>query len=83
MSAARDTRCVEFVELVTEWMEGALSDAERGGVEEHIAICPECTIYLAQLRDTTMVLGRLEDQPPAGSARERLMAEFRRLHAND
>lgn len=83
MSAARDIRCVEFVELVTEWMEGALSDTERGGVEEHIAICPECTIYLAQLRETTMVLGRFDAQPPAEPARERLMAEFRRLHAQD
>lgn len=83
MNVARDIRCVEFVELVTEWMEGALSDAERGGVEEHVAICPDCTIYLAQLRDTTTVLHQLGDEPPVEPARERLFAEFRRLHAKD
>jgi anti-sigma factor RsiW len=64
-------------------MEGALSDTERGGVEEHVAICPDCTIYLAQLRDTTTVLRQLDDEPPVEPARERLFAEFRRLHAKD
>lgn len=83
MSGARDVRCVEFVELVTEWMEGALNDSERAGVEEHVAICPECTIYLTQLRDTVTVLHELVGAGPADPARQRLLEEFRRFHGSD
>ena len=78
MTAGRDVRCVEFVELVTEWMEGALDDIERADVEEHVAICPECTIYLAQLRDTIAELHHGVDRSPSDPARQRLLAEFRR-----
>lgn len=83
--SARDVRCLEFVELVTEWMEGALDDAQRAGVEEHVAICPECTIYLTQVRDTTIQLHLhgLGDEVSTDPARRRLLGEFRRLHADD
>lgn len=79
MSAGREVRCVEFVEIVTEWMEGALTDTKREEVEEHIAICPDCTVYLGQLRDTVVVLGDLAEEAPVEPARERLFAEFRRV----
>lgn len=81
--SARDVRCLEFVELVTEWMEGALDDTQRAGVEEHVAICPECTVYLTQVRDTTIELHGLADEVPTDSARRRLLGEFRRLHPGD
>lgn len=61
-----EIRCAEMVEIVTEWMEGALDDDTRSAVEEHLAICPDCTAYLDQLRATVAVaadLGR-----PAGDA---------------
>ena len=45
-----EVRCVEFVDEVTEWMEGGLTDDQRLLLEEHLAICPHCTRYLDQLR---------------------------------
>ena len=33
-------RCVELVELVTEWMEGGLDDQTRAYAEEHLVIWP-------------------------------------------
>ena len=72
-------RCVELVELVTEWMEGELDDHTRAYVEEHLVICPHCTDYLRQLRATTATLGtivRPGEAPPA-SARAALLAAFR------
>jgi hypothetical protein len=45
-----EMRCVEFVEAVTEWMEGVLDDDERVVLEEHLAICPHCLDYLGELR---------------------------------
>ena len=74
-------RCVEMVEIVTEWMEGALDDDTRSAVEEHLAICPDCIAYLDQLRTTTALTARLagsdDVEPPPPDVRARLVAAFR------
>ena len=73
-------RCIEMVEVVTDWMEGALSDASRADVEEHLAICPDCVAYLDQLRATTALAARLADAgpvaEPAPDLKARLLAAF-------
>jgi anti-sigma factor RsiW len=71
-------RCLEMVEIVTDWMEGALPEGERADIEEHLAICPHCVDYVAQMRTTTRVIGRLVDDGPApDAARRRLLEVFR------
>jgi hypothetical protein len=78
-------RCVEFVESVTDWMEGALDDDGRLTLEEHLAICPHCTEYLGQLRLSAAVLRAVDEvdprvgraAPPA-EARAALLDAFRR-----
>lgn len=59
--------CAELIKLVTDYVEGALPAEERRRFEEHLAICPPCRGYLAQMRRTKELLGRLreEDMPPA------------------
>jgi anti-sigma factor RsiW len=37
-----DLRCRELVELVTDYLEGALAPAERARFEAHVADCPGC-----------------------------------------
>ena len=32
--------CAELVELVTAYLDGTLSDAERAEFDEHLALCP-------------------------------------------
>lgn len=76
-----EIRCVEMVEVVTEWMEGALDDDTRAAVEEHLAICPDCTAYLDQLRATAAVAASLAGddagaEPPPDDVRARLVAAF-------
>ena len=76
-----EVRCVEFVETVTEWMEGALDDDVRLTLEEHLVICPHCTEYLTQLRATTAVLRATGEVPAAApplAARAALLDAFRR-----
>jgi anti-sigma factor RsiW len=78
-----EVRCVEFVESVTDWMEGALTDDDRVAIEEHLAICPHCTEYVAQLRLTVAVL---RDQPaadaPPPAARASLLDAMRQARRN-
>lgn len=58
--------CQELVELVTDYLEGALAPAERARFEAHVADCPGCDRYLAQMRTTialTGASGTVEDAP--------------------
>jgi anti-sigma factor RsiW len=59
--------CQQIVELVTDYLEGALSRRDRRRFEHHLAGCPHCTAYLAQMRETLRLTGRLvpEDLSPA------------------
>ena len=62
----RDLPCQVVVELVTDYLEGALSPAERRRFEFHLAGCPHCTEYLAQMRETIRLAGQVtpEDLTP-------------------
>ena len=58
--------CQEVVELVTDYLEGALSRRDRRRFEHHLAGCPNCTAYLEQMRETLRLTGELvpEDLSP-------------------
>jgi anti-sigma factor RsiW len=62
----RDLVCQRVVELVTDYLEDALSRSERRRFERHLAGCPHCTEYLAQIRETIRLAGRVtpEDLTP-------------------
>jgi predicted anti-sigma-YlaC factor YlaD len=47
--------CQELVELVTDYLEGALSREDTERFEEHVAACPGCETYLDQVRTTIAV----------------------------
>jgi anti-sigma factor RsiW len=60
--ALQPLTCQDLVELVTDYLEGSLSDTDRARFEEHIALCPMCQVHLEQLRTTIRELGRLREQ---------------------
>lgn len=70
--------CREAVELVTEYLEGMLPPAERERFEAHLAECPGCCDYLAQMRATIALLGRVEPQALSGDACAALVDLYRR-----
>ena len=63
---SRDLPCQEVVEMVTDYLEGALPAAQRRRFEHPLAGCPHCTEYLAQRRETIRLAGRItpEDLTP-------------------
>lgn len=73
--------CREAVELVTDYLEGALSPQDRARFEAHLAQCPHCTRYLEQMRETIAALGRVEPEALAPDARDELVALYRRWQA--
>jgi anti-sigma factor RsiW len=70
-------KCRDVVELMTDYLEGALSAADRGRFEEHIAGCDGCRAYLEQLRETRRVAGRLASEPVPDSLQAELLNAFR------
>jgi anti-sigma factor RsiW len=47
--------CQELVELVTDYLEGALAPEDAARFEAHVASCPGCDTYLEQVRSTIAV----------------------------
>lgn len=69
--------CREVVELVSDYLEGALDPAERERFERHLAGCDGCSAYLEQMRGTLRVAGSLSPEDVDPAMRERLIAAFR------
>jgi anti-sigma factor RsiW len=74
---AYEIRCQELVELVTDYLEGALSAAARQSFESHLAGCPACQAYLTQMRSTIDLLGRPSPAQLAEAERVELLRLFR------
>jgi len=72
-----DLQCRELVELVSAYLEGALSPEDRARFELHLAICPGCTAYVRQLRGTLGASRRLAEDALPEETRDRLMGAFR------
>jgi predicted anti-sigma-YlaC factor YlaD len=54
-----EVTCQQFVELVTEYFEGALEPRTLTQVEEHLVLCDWCVTYAEQMRATIALLARL------------------------
>jgi anti-sigma factor RsiW len=77
VSAPVDMNCKSLVELVTDYLEGALPEAERASLERHLAGCDGCTAYLAQVRMTIRLTGMLTEDTMPPEGREELLGVFR------
>jgi anti-sigma factor RsiW len=69
--------CKELVELVTEYLDGALPPREVARFEEHIVSCPPCHAHLEQMRRTIEVVGRLPAEALSPDAEQDLREAFR------
>jgi anti-sigma factor RsiW len=75
-------RCREVVELMTAYLDGALSAADHARFEEHISGCDGCRAYLAQLRTARMLMGRVADEPMPQALKTDLINAFRSWKAS-
>ena len=69
--------CQELVELVSDYFEGALAPAERARFEAHVASCPGCRVYVAQMRETLRTVRATAELDPARPELAGLLAAFR------
>ena len=74
--------CADWVELVTDYLEGTLDEAMVRSAEAHLARCDACVEYLAQMRLTVDELGHVPSERLSESARRGLVAAFREWSAS-
>jgi anti-sigma factor RsiW len=72
----RDIACNELVELITEYLEGALPPSEVAAIEAHLQICEGCRRYLDQMRATLAALGSVPVETLSDDAINTLLAAF-------
>jgi anti-sigma factor RsiW len=78
---AEQLSCQELVELVTDYLEGALSEEETARFESHIGLCDGCNVYLEQIRQTIEVTGSLSVDELSPEAVRALLDAFRSWRA--
>jgi hypothetical protein len=69
--------CKELVELVTDFLEGRMTPAERTRFEMHLCYCDWCADYLRQLREVVRTAGAIREEQLEPQARDALLAAFR------
>jgi len=69
--------CQELVELVTDYLEGALSAEQSARFEAHLEPCRGCTAYVEQMRATIELVGRLTPEDVSPEAGAALLGVFR------
>jgi predicted anti-sigma-YlaC factor YlaD len=68
--------CRDFVELATEYLDGALPETDVELVEEHLVICSVCRDYLDQIAATAAAVGASDDPEPPADVLRALVGAF-------
>ena len=75
--------CQQMVELITDYLEDALSRSQRRRFEAHLAGCEHCTEYLEQMRATIRLTGRLRSEDLSPEMRQEFGALYRRWRSEE
>jgi len=75
--SAEEMACKELVELVTEFLEGALSPEDRERFEKHVALCKGCAAYVLQMRKTIEASSALKGEGVSSRTQAELLRAFR------
>ena len=78
----RDLVCQQAVELVTDYLEGTLDPRARRRFEGHLAGCPHCTEYLAQMRKTIELSGRVTAEDLSPQMQDEFILLYRQWRAD-
>jgi anti-sigma factor RsiW len=79
MTELNEMACQELVELITDYLEDALSPEDRNRFEEHLALCPDCRTYLAQMRVTIRLTGALKEDAIPSELRKQFLSVLQQM----
>jgi anti-sigma factor RsiW len=75
--------CRQAVELMSDYLEGALSRRDRRRLERHLAGCDGCTAYLEQLSAAIAASGRVEPEDLPPEVLDGLVDLYRQFRADE
>lgn len=75
-----DLSCQEFVALVSDYLEDAMDQPTRARFERHLLDCPDCPVYLQQMRAIVGATGMLREEDVSPEVRDVLLSRFRTWH---
>ena len=52
----KDIACISGVELLMEYLEGALAPDVRATIDAHVSGCPRCVAFIASYQQTPRIL---------------------------
>ncbi len=68
--------CQEITEIITDYLEGRMSFANRMRFQMHVGMCKHCRAYLRQMKATIGSLGQLPDEPMPTDVRDEMRKRF-------
>lgn len=80
-SAADELRCIEFVSVVTEYLDGEVNEEDRRRIDKHLEHCRGCQAALAQFQAVIGLAGQVSAEDVASIdplIRDRLTTALRR-----
>ena len=77
MLLSEDITCQELVELVTDYLEGVMSPADRDRFEQHLVLCDGCASYVEQMRTAVTLTEALTETSIPPDVQDRLLTAFR------
>ncbi len=72
-----DVKCREVVDVLTDYLEGAMPPEQRAALEQHLLTCEGCTNYVEQLRMSIALTGRLQEEDVPPQVMDRILNMFR------
>jgi anti-sigma factor RsiW len=72
-----DLRCRELIELLSDYLDGAIPQPDRAVIDDHLAACDGCTRVVDQLRQTIRIAGTLTPDDVPIEQRDALLGAFR------
>jgi predicted anti-sigma-YlaC factor YlaD len=72
-----DLTCQELVELVSDYLEGALDEVTAERFDQHLALCGGCQTYLEQLKESVSLMGEIGVESLSEEMQATLMRMFR------
>lgn len=73
--------CQQWVEIVTEYLEGTLPPGLQSAADRHLAECTHCREYLEQMRRTISVARGLREADVPSDVVEALTRAFADYHS--
>jgi anti-sigma factor RsiW len=72
-----DMMCDELVEVLTDFLDGALGAHDRARLEAHLTVCDDCQVYLEQFKTTIALADTAKAPELSAELRDNLLRAFR------